>query len=232
MRRRASFFTVAVAIVLSAAAPARTASADVNVISTKLVTGVGHYYVSPPLPGFVDSQPTTFTETPFPNDASNHVTVDDIGLHILVNQVGVATAKPVQSNYIALDNWSSKSFEIVFQLDQPATYKYHTTVPPGQLAPRVTPTRLSGPGGTITFQAPDFVAPLDAEGVLQPGVYTFSGSGGFTSMPPIQGIVQAVTSGFKDTTLDVIVPEPGSAAGVLAGAMLMTARRGRRRVHP
>jgi hypothetical protein len=228
MQSRASLVAVGVAIALSAVLADRTFAA-VSVTSQKLVSGAGRYWLHTMFGSIPISEPTVYTEAPFPNDASNHATVDQTGLHVLVNLSGSATGKPMQTNYQVRDNWDSKRFEIVFQLNQPATYKYHGEMWSPSYLPQLPPTTLSGPGGSIDFSAAAFVRTLDAEGVLQPGTYTFSGTVGYDYHSGPQNLPNpGMISGLQHTTLDIIVPEPGFAAGVVTASVLLASGRRRR----
>src|SRR6266566_7703611 len=95
-------------ILLSAALVAGEARADLILLSQDFYSGTGditHGILTP----------TVFTHGPFPQTASNSITFDQNGMHVLGNVLGrdLVTAGTSGPNH----NWIDAGYTVTFQLD-------------------------------------------------------------------------------------------------------------------
>ena len=163
---------------------------------------------------------------PFPDTATEYLTLDNLGLHLRVDRLGEHSTSPTGLQGAQSSSWTLYDFTVRFQVDQPLTYRFTGTEPAD---PPFVSFRLHADGQLPVFSGfPSFIigpGATERTGILSPGPYTFSGGHGELSGP---GLV-----GFRGIPLqaqfDVNVPEPGALpflATLVLGARRRRPRRG------
>jgi MYXO-CTERM domain-containing protein len=217
---------LAIGIVLWSVTASRV-EASVVVLSSKLFNGSGHFIrQQDPPPTTVDSAPTTYTELPFPSNATNSIVNDGTNLNFKAGQSGVHTWT-VGNIFRPNEQWTIKKFELAFQIDQPGTYQLGWS---GGSAASATPIpiKLVGNDNPLnkSFNTWGAMAPTTA---LAAGTYTLSSIIGDETSDFEAGFgLQTGSHMFNwDLSLTFNVtstPEPGGV-GLVALCAFVAARR-------
>jgi hypothetical protein len=156
--------------------------------------------------------PTTFTHGPFPQTATNSITFDSSGMHILGNVTGHDF---ITNSIFGLNqDWLVNGYTVTFQIDTAEPYTYTADIN-HNVNPFYTGS-LSGPGGA-TISLSGLVQ--NSSGVLQPGVWTYNQDTA-TAGPLNQGPENYVSS--IQNALLTVAPEPGTLWLLAIGAMGMS----------
>jgi hypothetical protein len=209
------FYGILISLAAFTVTPAR---ADLALLSQDFYQGTGSKFQ-----GVVT--PTVFTHGPFPQTATNSITFDQDGMHVLGNVRGhdAATAGIFGANH----NWTVSGYTVTFQIDAPEPYTYTADVR-SNVNPFYNGT-LTGPGTNIPLSG----LVQSSSGVLQPGIYTFSqdtGTEGPLNIAPPENF-----QSFIQNAVLTVLPEPAtiSVLGIAAiGLLARGSRRRRTQRHP
>lgn len=205
-----------------------SASGAVILTSATLTNGSGQSAVLQS--GGFDSIPATFVTTAFPNNATNSATIDAAGaLHVKTSVTGSTSASTTTPTYKSFISWTSRAFDVTFDVQEPSTYSFTYDLSPNFLKVHLTK------GGVDQFVQTAFNTKTPASGTLLPGTYSLTGQAGSeqTSAEAGVGSVKVTPYILNNILFDVApAPEPGSVAMItiaLASAGLRRRRRGSHR---